>query len=159
MKTLSIAVKDLQILFKDRGTLFQLFVLPLLFIMVFSGALGALAGGDEAEAALPSLAVVDLDGGEAAQTLLSKLVEDGSLAVQSTSQAEAQTQLEDNQVIGMLVIPTGFSSGVESGTPVKLVFTTGTQADMQTAEAARLLLESIAADMTGQIIASPAADG
>jgi ABC-type multidrug transport system permease subunit len=56
----------------------------------------------------------------------------------------------------MLVIPAGFSSGVESGTPVKLVFTTGTQADMQTVEAARLLLESIAADMTlqSQIIAS-----
>ena len=42
MKTISIALKDLQILFKDRGTLFQLFILPLLFIMVFSGALGAI---------------------------------------------------------------------------------------------------------------------
>ena len=42
MKALSIAFKDLQILFKDRGTLFQLFLLPLLFIMVFSGALNAI---------------------------------------------------------------------------------------------------------------------
>ena len=70
MKTISIAIKDLKILFKDRGALFQLFILPLLFIMVFSGALGAI--GVEKEVVLPNLAVVDHDGGEAAVFLLSK---------------------------------------------------------------------------------------
>ena len=53
MKTISIALKDLQILFKDRGTLFQLFILPLLFILVFSGALGAIGKSAEVILAQP----------------------------------------------------------------------------------------------------------
>ena len=78
MKILSIAFKDLQILFKDRGMLFQLFILPLLFILVFSGALSAI--GASAEVTLPNLAIVDLDGNSAAQDLVSKLTADGSIA-------------------------------------------------------------------------------
>jgi ABC-type transport system involved in cytochrome c biogenesis permease component len=42
MKTFSIALKDLQIMIRDRGAVFQLFILPLLFILVFSGALSSL---------------------------------------------------------------------------------------------------------------------
>jgi hypothetical protein len=42
MNIISVAMKDLQIMLKDRGALFQLFILPLLFILVFSGALNAI---------------------------------------------------------------------------------------------------------------------
>jgi ABC-type Na+ efflux pump permease subunit len=59
MKTLSIAQKDLKIIIKDRGALFQLFILPLLFILVFSGALTAI--GKSGEVVLPRLGVVDLE--------------------------------------------------------------------------------------------------
>jgi hypothetical protein len=38
---------------KDRGTLFQLFILPLLFILVFSGALSAI--GESEAVSLPTL--------------------------------------------------------------------------------------------------------
>ena len=38
MNTLNIAIKDLRIFFKDRGVVIQLFLLPLLFIVIFSGA-------------------------------------------------------------------------------------------------------------------------
>ena len=68
MKLLSIALKDLQILFKSRGEVIQLFLMPLLFIIVFSGALGAIGAGEEDTRI--TLPVVDLDGGEAAQSLL-----------------------------------------------------------------------------------------
>ncbi len=154
MKTISIALKDLQILFKDRGTLFQLFILPLLFIMVFSGALGAI--GNVEAVSLPNLAIVDLDGGTAAQSLISKIAADGSLTVQSLSVSDAQTQLDENNALGILTIPSGFTSGVQQSTPVTLVLSTGTSSDPQQVEAARLVLESIAADMTleSQIIAS-----
>ena len=37
MNILNITFKDLQIFFKNRGSSLQLFVLPLVFIFVFSG--------------------------------------------------------------------------------------------------------------------------
>ncbi|MGE5123637.1 MAG: ABC transporter permease, partial [Acidobacteriaceae bacterium] len=154
MKIISIALKDLQVLFKDRGAIFQLFILPLLFIMVFSGALGAI--GQSGEVTLPVLGVVDLDGGQAAAELTGALTADGSLTVQSYSAPDAQAQLEANQVVGVLAIPAGFTASLQSSTPVTLVFTTASDADPQQVEAIRLVLESIAADMTleSQIVAS-----
>ena len=154
MKILSIAFKDLQILFKDRGMLFQLFILPLLFILVFSGALSAI--GASAEVTLPNLAIVDLDGNIAAQDLVSKLTSDGSIAVQVYSAAEAQPLLDENKVVGVLTIPTGFTAGIQQSQPVTLVMTTGTNADPQQVEAIQLVLVSITMDMTleSQIIAS-----
>jgi ABC-2 type transport system permease protein len=156
MKTISIALKDLQILFKDRGALFQLFILPLLFIMVFSGALSAIGGGSEEQVALPNLAVVDLDGSEAARFLINKIQEDGSFSVQSLTVSDVQSQLDENKVVAVLTIPAGFTGGVQGSTPVTLVIATGKNADPQIVEAMRLVVESIAADMTleSQIIAS-----
>ena len=157
MKTISIALKDLQILFKDRGALFQLFILPLLFIMVFSGALGAIgSSGKSGEVTLPTLGVVSLDEGEAAAFLLNKIKEDGSFLVQSLPATEAQSQLDDNKVVAVLAIPAGFTAGIQQSKPVSLVITTGKNSDPQIVEAARLVVESIAADMTleSQIIAS-----
>src|SRR4030067_1998027 len=116
MKIISIALKDLQILFKDRGTLFQLFFLPLLFILVFSGALGAISQADTVT--IPTLALVDLDGAEAAQTILSKLQADGSLTVQSYSAADAQAQLDAKKVVGGLTIPADFPRTLQQSTPL-----------------------------------------
>ncbi len=154
MKILSIALKDLQVLFKDRGAVFQLFILPLLFIMVFSGALGAI-GKSEAKT-LPNLAVADLDGGEAAQSLLDKLGAEGSFSVTALSASEAQSMVAENKAVGVLNIPTGFTESIKQGKPVTLVFSIGTEADSQQVEAIRLVLVSLAADMTleSQIIAS-----
>ena len=53
MDALNIALKDLLILSKEKGTLFQLFLLPLVFIVVFSGALGAVeTAGDPPSSAI-----------------------------------------------------------------------------------------------------------
>jgi ABC-2 type transport system permease protein len=157
MKTISIALKDLQILFKDRGALFQLFILPLLFIMVFTGALGAIgSSGKSDEVTLPTLGVVSLDEGESAAFLLNKIKEDGSFSVQSLSAPEALSQLDENKVAAVLTIPAGFTEGVQQSTPVTLVITPGKNSDPQIVEAARLVIVSIAADMTleSQIISS-----
>lgn len=152
MNMISVAFKDLQIMFKDRGTLFQLFVLPLMFILVFSGALSAI--GESEAATKPTMAVVNLDGGTAAESLTSKLALDGSLTIQSTSASQAQSMLNENKAIGFLTIPSEFTTGLQNSSPVELTFTTGS--DSQKVEAARLVIESVAADMTleSQIIAS-----
>ena len=154
MKTISIAFKDLQILFKDRGALFQLFLLPLLFILVFSGALGAISQGQIVK--LPNLAVVDLDGGAMAQGLVNDLASDGSFTVQTYPQVEAQALLDENKVVGVLTIPEAFTARVQQSQPVKLVLDIAKNADTQQVEAVRLVLTSIAADMTleSQIVVS-----
>jgi ABC-2 type transport system permease protein len=154
MNTLSVAFKDLQIMLKDRGTLFQLFVLPLLFILVFSGALTAI--GESEAVALPTLAVVNLDGGTAAEELIYKLGLDGSLNIQPTSVLEAQSLLDENKVIGYLNIPRDFTTSLQNSNPVQLALITGSGSNPQKVEAARLVIESIAAEMTleSQIIAS-----
>mgnify|MGYP000334553516 CR=1 FL=1 len=80
MNALNIALKDLRIYFKDRGVLIQLFMLPLLFIIVFSGALSAI-GQDEEDTRI-ALPVVDLDGGEAAMALRDALDSAGGVRVE-----------------------------------------------------------------------------
>jgi ABC-2 type transport system permease protein len=154
MKTISVTIKDLQILLKDRGTLFLLFLLPLLFILVFSGALSAI--GESETVNLPNLAIVDLDGGTAGRTLITKLSSDGSLSVQSCSATEAQSLLDENKVVGFLTVPINFTNNLQQSSPATLVFTTGSSSDPQKVEAIRLVIESIAADMTleSQIVAS-----
>ena len=154
MNSLSVAFKDLQIMVKDRGTLFQLFILPLLFILVFSGALSAI--GESEAVTLPTLALVDQDGGSAAQSLTEKLVLDGSLTIQAASAVEAQSLLDENKIIGFLTIPNEFTASLQNSSPVDLVITTGSESNSQKVESARLVLESIAAEMTleSQIIAS-----
>jgi ABC-2 type transport system permease protein len=118
------------------------------------GAIGS--SGKSEEVTLPNLGVVDLDEGEAAAFLLNKIKEDGSFSVQSLPDTEAQTQLDENKVVAVLTIPAGFTAGVQQSTPVTLVITTGKNSNPQIVEAARLVVESIAADMTleSQIIAS-----
>lgn len=154
MKTVSIALKDLQILLKDRGLMFQLFILPLVFIFVLSGAMNTINQSEVVK--LPQLAIVDQDGGQAASTLIRRLSEGESLEISLVSTAEAKNLLNANKVIGSLAIPAGFTSGIEQGAPVSLVLTTITKAVPEVVETIRLEIEGIAADLSleGQITAS-----
>jgi ABC-2 type transport system permease protein len=154
MKSLSIAIKDLQILFQDRGEVIQLFLLPLLFIIVFSGALGALGGEDEA--VLLSLPVVDLDGGEAAKSLRTGLDEAGGLKTELYEQPQAQELLNNNEINRMLVIPEDFTSGTEQGKQVELTLISHPNADIQETEAVRLVIVGVVNELSleSQIIAS-----
>ncbi len=154
MKIISIAFKDLQILYKDRGAVFQLFILPLLFILVFSGALNSI--GQSNEVVLPKLGVVDQDGGTAATTLISKIQAEGSISTQAYSQEEAKALLDKGELDFILFIPAGFSNAVDNDQPVTVRLVSGSKTPLQNTTAARLALESAAAGMTlqSQIIAS-----
>jgi ABC-type Na+ efflux pump permease subunit len=154
MKSLSVALKDLQILIKDRGEVIQLFLLPLLFIIVFSGALGAL-GGDEEDTRLP-LPVVDLDGGEAAQSLLAGIDAAGGLQTELYEHSKAQMLLEENEINRMLVIPADFTSGTAEGITVQLRLISHPDADIQETEAVRLVVVGVTSELAleRQILAS-----
>ncbi len=154
MKSLSIALKDLQILVKDRGEVVQLFLLPLLFIVVFSGALGAIGGGEE-DTRLP-LPVVDLDGGEAAQDLIAGLDAAGGVRTELYEHSEAQMLLDENDISRMLIIPADFTSGTAEGHTVQLRLISHSDADIQETEAVRLVVVGVASELSleRQILAS-----
>jgi ABC-2 type transport system permease protein len=154
MKALSIALKDLQILFKDRGAVIELLVLPLLFIVVFSGALGAI-GQSEEEIRIP-LPVVDLDGGESSVALLSGLIDAGGVEVQPYDEAEAAALLDEGSLQRVLTVPADFSSGIAEGRTATLRLVSHPDADRAESEAVRLVVVGVAQDMSleSQVLAS-----
>ncbi len=149
MKVLSIAWKDMQIFFKDRGAVLQLFLLPLVFVVVFTGALGAIGKGEE-DARIP-LPVVDLDGGESAQTLLDNIDAAGGVRVEPYAQAEAMALLDENEIDRVLTIPADFTAGIADGQPVTLRLVSHADADIKQTEAVRLVVEGAANDMALEI--------
>lgn len=146
MKALSITWKDLQVMIKDRGIVLQLFVLPLLFVLVLSGALGQV-GKEEPDARI-GLAVVDLDGGEAAQTLIERIDNAGGVRVEPYDEADAMSLLKENNIPRVLIIPAGFSdalaTGAGAGQTLRLL--THPEADTRETEVVRLVIDGVAAD-------------
>ncbi len=157
MKALSIAWKDLQILLKDRGSVVLLFLVPMVFIFIFSGALGALS--QEAEDKLIPLPVVNLDpDGAAAQALIDNLNAAGGVEVILTERAKAQAMLEADprEIDRALTIPADFTSGVEAGHLVTLRLVSHPEASETESEAVRLVIEGVAQGLAlqTQLIAS-----
>ncbi len=154
MKILSITWKDLQIFFKDRGTLFYLILLPLIFVIFFSGILGAISSQPQDER-IP-LPVVDLNGGTAAQDFLTRLEEAGGLRLENYTQAQAVELLNNNELPRALFIPASFSQDLASGIPVTIRLVTHPDASSQETEAVRLVIEGVVNDLSleTQIFAS-----
>jgi ABC-2 type transport system permease protein len=146
MAALSIAYKDLRILFKNRGVILQLFLLPILFTAVMSGALGSLGGGEE-DTRIP-LAMVNLDGGPAADEFLRRLDAAGGVRVELHDQAEAQALLDEGEVKRVVTIPSGFSPNLASNQPSTVRIVNHKDAQIQETEAVRLVVEGVAQEMT-----------
>ena len=156
MQALNITSKDLLILLKDRGTLFQLLVLPLIFIVVFSGALTAISTDEAEQDTRIPLAVVDLDGGEAAQRFVTDLDTAGGVRVEPYAQDEAEALLQERKLSRVLTIPARFSADLDAGRPVTLRLVNHPDADPEKTEATRLVIEGVAQDLSlqRQILAS-----
>jgi len=149
MKALGIAFKDLQILLRDRGSVILLFLMPLVFVVVMTGALGAIGKGEK-DARIP-LPVVKLDGGEPAQVLLDHIDVAGGVRVELYEQAEAMAMLGENEIARVLIIPADFTTGVTAGQPVTLRLISHPDADTQQTEAVRLVVDGVASDMSLEI--------
>ena len=155
MRGFDITGKDLLILLKDRGTLIQLFVLPLIFIVVFSGALSTI-GADEEQDARIRLAVVDLDGGEVAQRFVEDVEAAGGVRVERYEQGEALALLQERKLGRVLTIPAGFEADLEVDRTVTLRLVNHPDANLEQTEAVRLVIEGVVQDLAleYQILAS-----
>ncbi len=150
MHPLNIASKDLLILLKDRGTIFQLFVLPLIFIVVFSGALTAISAGEAEQDTRIPLALVDLDGSESAQRFVTDLDAAGGVRVEPYAQDEAEALLQERKLARVLTIPARFGADLDAGRPVTLHLVNHPDADPEKTEATRLVIEGVAQDLSLQ---------
>jgi len=155
MNALHIAAKDLRIFLKDRGAVLLSLIMPLVFVIVFSGALTALAGGSEEDTRVV-LPVVDLDGGEAAITLLEGIEAAGGVLIERIEDVDAQSSLEEGEIERLLTIPADFGAGLAGGQQVQLRLVSHPDADMRETEAVRLVIDGVARDMSleSQILAS-----
>jgi ABC-2 type transport system permease protein len=149
MKPISIAFKDLQILLQDRGSLFMLFLLPLLFIIVFSGALGAI--GSSGKDTRIALVVVDLDGGKSARTLLEKLDQAGGVRVELQEETKAMTRLNLADITRVLIIPADLTRSIAASDPTTLRLIIHPDADLEQTDAVRRVVEGAARDMSLEI--------
>jgi ABC-2 type transport system permease protein len=147
MNALHIAVKDFQIYLKDRGNVINLFLLPLVFILVLSSALGGLMGEDEDS--LIELPVVNLDpDGKSAQELIGYLDEAGGIQVKLYEQAEAQKLLEDFEIQQVLTIPADFTANVSAARPVTLRLLNHPDASETTVETVLRVVNGVGQGMT-----------
>ena len=160
MNALNIALKDLRILFQDRGAVISLFLLPLLFIAVFSGALAAIGSIEEDTRILVAtripLAVVDLDGGEAAQTLLDGLNAAGGVHARQYEQDRALALLDEYELARVLTIPASFTTDLVDNRQVTLRLINHPDADAEETKSVWLVIEGVAQNMSlqRQILAS-----
>ena len=157
MKSVSIALKDIQLLLKDGGVWVNLFLIPVIFIVIFSGGLAGLAEGDGGDVDLVTLPVVNLDpGGELTRQFIGGLEAGGACRVEIAEQEAAQTALEANEVDRLLTIPAAFSDDVLNGKAVTLKLVNHPNANMSETEAVRLVVAGVAQDLAlkQQLVAS-----
>ncbi|TFH34923.1 MAG: ABC transporter permease [Anaerolineales bacterium] len=154
MSAFSIAFKDLQILLKDRGALFQLILLPLIFILVIAGASSGTDAGAE-DTSIP-LTVANLDEGARAQTLIDGINNAGGVRVMNVAAEDAEAQLESGEILRLLTIPADFTDALDHNKRVTLRLTYQSSADNQETEAVRLVVEGVAQGLAleNQILAS-----
>ena len=146
MKVISIGWKDILIFVKDRGALITSFLLPLLFILVFSYAFSGIGEEDQ----LITLPVVDLDGGEVAQDLIDRVDSTAGVEAKLYEEADARAQVEGEQLEYALIIPAGFSGGIADGQPVTLVLINAPNADPSNVEAMRTVVDGVSRDLSLQ---------
>jgi len=111
---LAVAWKDLQVLFKDRGQLAVLFLMPVMFASVIGSAFG---GGT------PGLAVylVNQDMGPYSAQIVETLHEIEALRIEELDTVEqADKQVADGQALAAIVIPPDFSRKVDAFEPTQV---------------------------------------
>jgi ABC-2 type transport system permease protein len=119
--TLAIAWKEFQILFKDKGSLALIFLLPLLLGGMMGGAHLSLEG-DEGEAAiLLHVSLVNEDSGAFGTEVVRAIesIDELDVKVHGTM-AEAEQRVMEGEVAAAIIIPADFSAGVDAHTPTSI---------------------------------------
>jgi ABC-2 type transport system permease protein len=120
--TLAISWKELQVTFRDRGLLAILFLLPLVFSTLFSlSQQGALDVATGATAMTVRVFVVNDDEGAYGRQVAEALKQMTMLEVEELDSAEeADRRVGQGERAAAIVIPAGFSAGIDAYEPRQL---------------------------------------
>ena len=111
LQAIEIAKLYLYTTFRERGTLIFGFIMPLVFTFVIGTTIGnAFDPSDDPRSW--EMLVVNEDAGIYSQTLLDILQNDERLAITITNRADALAQVEENEVVGALIMPANFTQSI-----------------------------------------------
>lgn len=142
MNLLNVTYKDLQVFVRDRGSVFTLFLLPFVFILVLSLAMQGIqlgASSTAAPAALPLTVVNNDPQGKASQGFLEALKATAKVQIVLEDQAKVEQRLTDAALRYALFIPADFSAQIAAGQQTALrlaLHPINEQADVLTVERA-----------------------
>ena len=113
---LSIAWKDLQVIWKDRGQLFVLFLLPLLASTLF-GSVFSQMGAEESQVKFP-VYLVNQDSGRYGQQVANILSQVEVLKI-TTAEApgEAEARVAEGDALAAIILPADFSQRIDAYQP------------------------------------------
>lgn len=114
-KILAIAWKDARLRFQSAGELLYFLILP----VVFTFLLGTVFSGTGSDERL-RLPVVDLDQTPASAELIAWLTQSDAIRPEELSAEEAQALFDDNEVVAVLTIPSGYETGLITSQTVTL---------------------------------------
>lgn len=120
---LAVASKELQVMFKDRGSLLVLFLLPLLLASLLGSMYQSFAGvtDDEQETIALDIFLVNNDNGQYATQIVSVLEGIDELNIEKLDSAvEADERVADAQALAAVIIPAGFSQHIDDYESVEL---------------------------------------
>jgi ABC-2 type transport system permease protein len=144
---LRVARKDIKIFLKERGQVLYLFVVPIVFILGFSGA--AAVGGDPEVRAI-TLPTVNLDAGsEASLTLLDTLNQRG-IDCELYNEARADAWLEKGKLSHVLYIPANYVADLQADRPVTLRLVNSPDANLTATEAVHRVVVGVVTDLSLQ---------
>lgn len=107
-KIITLAIKDLRLLWRDKFGLFWVVAFPLLFAVFFGSIFSG--GGGGGRSAL-KVAVVDQDSSEATAAFIQQMQESEALAVVPLSYDDALTQVRRGKLAAYVILKKGFGSG------------------------------------------------
>jgi ABC-2 type transport system permease protein len=118
--TLAVAWKELQILFKDKGSLALMFLLPLL-LGAMMGAANTVMGGSEEATILLHVCLVnedsDIFGTEVAKAIES--IDELDVKTYGTA-AEAEAQVIEGEAAAAIIIPVNFTADINAYVPTTI---------------------------------------
>ncbi|MEI8383487.1 MAG: ABC transporter permease [Planctomycetota bacterium] len=113
MEFWEITVKDLRLILKDRGALYTLLALPVVFIAILGVSTGQLITTHDASK-LVKIGVVDEDGGEISAHVFRDLAAIGGLQVSKVeNRDEAKLRLQDGRSSVVVILGKDFSNRVD----------------------------------------------
>jgi ABC-2 type transport system permease protein len=119
MRTLGITIKDLHVFFLERSNYIWVFILPMVFIVLFTFVSGAAQNRPAEETAI-KLVVLDQDGGLESQNLINRLEGTEGVKVEKLDAAAVEQLRSKEELAYLLTFPAGYSSAVSSGQPATL---------------------------------------